>query len=207
VILFRPNVQYRLVSWAAVSEALFPVKKSHKSQKSRKYSIQTPSAMMKKLDYSLCFLLSLIVASFVLMVPATCASPEESPNVTCVSGSKSQGREEDTVIKHFFQNKARGFYVEMGALDGLQFSNTIRLATCFEWSGLLMEANSKNYRMLEQNVIRRPPGITKAVRGAACPASPNGTQQFINITKAAGAVSGNPLEMEKGQLNRYFHTS
>ena len=70
-----------------------------------------------------------------------------------------------------------------------------------------MEANSKNYRMQEQNVVRRPPGITKAVRGAACPASPNGTQQFINITKAAGAVSGNPLEMEKGQLNRYFHTS
>jgi hypothetical protein len=133
---------------------------------------------------------------------ATC----ESLQVECTT-SYSQGKEEETVIGAFFKGKVQGVYVELGALDGLEFSNTMRLASCFGWSGLLIEASSDNFRALERNLIRRPLNITKAVHGAACPASLDMSPQFINITKNGGPAAGNPSEMTESQLKRWFHTS
>ena len=123
------------------------------------------------------------------------------------SSSHSQGREEETVINAFFKGKFNGMYVELGALDGLNLSNTLKLASCFGWSGLLIEASSESFDALQRNLVRRPSGITKAVHGAVCPSLPDGSPQFINITQHGGAAAGNPLTMSDSHLKHWFKTS
>lgn len=59
-------------------------------------------------------------------------------------------------------------YLEMGALDGIAFSNTLLLEWCHGWGGILIEAFPSNFEQLQKN---RPCSIT--VGKAACP-TPNG---------------------------------
>ena len=42
----------------------------------------------------------------------------------------------------------QGIFIELGALDGQQFSNTIMLERCFGWRGVLIEANPINFAKL-----------------------------------------------------------
>ena len=154
--------------------------------------------------------LQAFLCNFLLLLFAARAQAQLSTSKNlkpACSNSYSQGREEETVIRAFFQGKVNGVYVELGALDGIKYSNTMKLASCFGWSGLLIEACLDNYHALERNLIRRPSGITKAVHGAVCPGSPDGSPQFINISRSGGAVAGNPSEMTATQLNRWFKTS
>ena len=41
-----------------------------------------------------------------------------------------------------------GRFVELGAYTGIDFSNTLVLERCFGWTGLLIEANSQNFKKL-----------------------------------------------------------
>jgi hypothetical protein len=81
--------------------------------------------------------------------------------------SHSQSGEEDAVIKHIFKEKRNGVYVEMGALDGVKFTNTLRLHTCFGWNGILIEGLKRNYKMLEENVKTTRPNV-EIHHGAVC---------------------------------------
>ena len=50
--------------------------------------------------------------------------------------SQSQHGEENFIIDTFqWQKKRDGVYVEMGAFDGITYSNTLRLHSCFGWRG------------------------------------------------------------------------
>ena len=80
-----------------------------------------------------------------------------------------------------------GTYVEIGALDGVRFSNTWRLHKCFGWNGLLVEGNPRNYERL---IVNRNTG-DKCVHSAVC-APPQTKLQF---TIASGPVSGALNEM------------
>lgn len=42
----------------------------------------------------------------------------------------------------------QGVFIELGALDGQQFSNTMMLERCFGWRGMLIEANPTNFAKL-----------------------------------------------------------
>lgn len=46
---------------------------------------------------------------------------------------------------------SRGTFVELGALDGVQKSNTVMLERCYGWTGLLIEANPRNFAQLSKN--------------------------------------------------------
>ena len=54
--------------------------------------------------------------------------------------SQSQWGEEKWLLEHFFAEKRNGVYVELGAVDGVRFSNTLALHTCRDWTGVLVEA-------------------------------------------------------------------
>ena len=103
---------------------------------------------------------SLQTRHFALSQPPACAA------------SASQHGEEDRLVAHF-EGWARspGTYVEIGALDGAQFSNTLRLATCAGWSGVLVEGAWDNYERLERNMPaqRRPRdgALRRGLRAAA----------------------------------------
>ena len=65
--------------------------------------------------------------------------------------SQSQWGEEKWLLEHFFAEKRNGVYVELGAVDGVRFSNTLALHTCRDWTGVLVEANLDD---CEQHVLK-----------------------------------------------------
>lgn len=73
----------------------------------------------------------------------------------------------------------------LGALDGTTYSNTYALEQCYNWTGLLLEANPTNAAKLLRNKARRR--ATK-VHSAVC----DDGVGWYNVTVAAGGRSGNP---------------
>jgi len=60
---------------------------------------------------------------------------------------KGQTGQVETILKHF-KNKENGFFIEAGAWDGEQLSNTIYLETMLGWTGLLVEPNKGAFNIL-----------------------------------------------------------
>ncbi|GFH50090.1 hypothetical protein CTEN210_06566 [Chaetoceros tenuissimus] len=50
-----------------------------------------------------------------------------------------------------FDKICGGSYIEMGALDGIHFSNSFVFNKALDWKGLLIEASPTNYEALENN--------------------------------------------------------
>ena len=71
---------------------------------------------------------------------------------------KSQFGEELALYEQFFSKTRGGTYVEMGALDGVTFSNTFAYEKVLGWKGVLIEANPHSCKQLLKN--RKPPGAT-----------------------------------------------
>ncbi|CAD7967196.1 unnamed protein product [Amoebophrya sp. A25] len=93
----------------------------------------------------------------------------KSPSTTC-HASQSQHGDEDALIRSLGLDKTtssdsrrRPFYVELGALDGLQYSNTLRLHSCYNWTGLLIEPDRLNFRSLVTNTPRWRRGFRNVV--------------------------------------------
>lgn len=63
-------------------------------------------------------------------------------------------------------------------MDGLLFSNTLQLHTCYKWSGILIEANPLNFAYLRKNVARTRPERTSIYHGAVC-AHPTTSVEFV----------------------------
>ena len=57
---------------------------------------------------------------------------------------------------------ARGVFVELGAYDGITYSHTLALERCFNWTGLLIEANPRNFEKLSR-ANRRVTKVNSAV--------------------------------------------
>lgn len=54
-------------------------------------------------------------------------------------------------IEDIFLYKKDGFFIEIGALNGIGDSNTFLLETEFNWKGIIVEANSEIFPELEKN--------------------------------------------------------
>ena len=57
-----------------------------------------------------------------------------------------------------------GTFVELGALDGLKYSNTFVLERCFNWTGVLIEANPASFEQLR--LAPRP--LSSKIHSAVC---------------------------------------
>ena len=82
-----------------------------------------------------------------------------------------------------------GSFVEIGALDGVLFSNTYLLEKCFGWSGLLIEANSQNYARLQTSGRS-----ASKVHSAVCKEQAGG---FVNFTRSGVNVAAQLNTMSK----------
>jgi FkbM family methyltransferase len=58
--------------------------------------------------------------------------------ITTWLGSQSQFKQ-DVFVQHVLSFKQNGFFVEFGATDGIELSNTHQLEKAFGWSGILAE--------------------------------------------------------------------
>lgn len=80
----------------------------------------------------------------------------------------------------------RGIFLEMGALDGITFSNTLMFEQCLGWNGLLIEANPKSFTKLLEN---RPCAIT--IGEAACKVDDGPTLRMAGNEGVASIVKDN----------------
>ncbi|CAE7611057.1 S [Symbiodinium natans] len=93
--------------------------------------------------------------------------------------SKSQFGEEDLVVEFFgWREKTAGVYVEIGAFDGITFSNTLSLHSCLSWSGVLIEGSPQNFERLRRNLASTRPRNVVAHFGAVC-APPESNLTFL----------------------------
>jgi FkbM family methyltransferase len=95
--------------------------------------------------------------------------------------SKSQDKEDQYVVEKYFKGLCDGTYVELGALDGVRFSNSHFFEFGFQWTGVLIEPNPTSFAMLRQN---RPNNMLHNF--AVCDSS----QNVHFIESGDGAVTG-----------------
>lgn len=62
-----------------------------------------------------------------------------------------QALEDQFLYETYFKDKTNGAYIELGALDGVLYSNTKFFEDQFGWKGILIEPNIHQYKLLEQN--------------------------------------------------------
>ena len=69
--------------------------------------------------------------------------------------------QQDLRVLSFYDNKMNGFFVEIGANDGITLSNTYLLEKDFNWTGICIEALPDKFNELIKN--RKSININKAV--------------------------------------------
>jgi FkbM family methyltransferase len=62
-----------------------------------------------------------------------------------------QALEDKFLYENYFTNKRNGTYLELGALDGILYSNTKFFEDQLNWTGILIEPNSYQFKMLAEN--------------------------------------------------------
>lgn len=93
----------------------------------------------------------------------------------------SQFNQDKTIYENFFQNKTNGYFVDIGAHDGITFSNS----KFFEeqgWDGVCVEPNPIIFNKLQS--LRNVKCVKKAL------SDKQGTSQFFQILKGPDMLSG-----------------
>jgi hypothetical protein len=76
---------------------------------------------------------------------------------------KSQSKEDEDLLQ-YFNGLCGGTYIEMGALDGIRFSNSYVFNQAFSWKGLLVELGPSNYK----NLLTNRPNELALVNAGVC---------------------------------------
>jgi FkbM family methyltransferase len=63
----------------------------------------------------------------------------------------SQAGQDLWVMQHVFNFMPGGYFLDIGAADGVYFSNTFALEKYLSWKGLCVEANPKTFELLKKN--------------------------------------------------------
>jgi FkbM family methyltransferase len=58
---------------------------------------------------------------------------------------------QDMMVMEFFNNKKNGYFVELGAHDGINFSNTLALERFLDWKGVCIEPLMLHFELLTKN--------------------------------------------------------
>ena len=93
-------------------------------------------------------------------------------------------------------NSTAGSFVELGALDGVRFSNTIMLERCWGWRGLLVEANPVSYAALEHS------GRTAHTEHAAVCEAGSGNVTIVTSSKYS-EMPGFLSSFRNGSMRRF----
>ena len=63
----------------------------------------------------------------------------------------SQSGEDEFLNNRYFKNKKNGLYIELGALDGVLYSNTKFFEDHLGWKGILIEPHPYKFALLKKN--------------------------------------------------------
>ena len=122
------------------------------------------------------------------------------PDCDCAFNfSKSQYAEDlimlPTLLHARRGSPGHGVFVELGALDGIAFSNTYILERCFGWRGLLIEGNPASFAKLRESG-RASTFLHSAVCGASDP-------PFVEFTVDGGPVAGQVGQLTRGHQHKW----
>ena len=95
---------------------------------------------------------------------------------------KSQSGE-DKLLLTWFNGLCNGTYIEMGALNGIQYSNSYFFHKELGWKGVLVELTPKDFESLKRN---RPNDVT--VHAAVC--DKRQTVHYVTGARVGGAIDG-----------------
>lgn len=119
------------------------------------------------------------------------------PLLSCVLRESHSQQRQDIFLLHRLLEITKGgpgTFVEIGALNGISFSNTLMLERCFNWTGLLIEAEPLNAEALMQSNR-----TARKVHSAVCKA--NKSPSTLRITTGNGNVAHIVEESSKPQPN------
>jgi FkbM family methyltransferase len=91
------------------------------------------------------------------------------PLLSCALASTNSQERQDLFLLPSLLHAADyrpGLYVEIGAYDGVNMSNTYMYERCFNWTGLLVEAQPDNFAALRQRSGRNATMVHSAVCSA-----------------------------------------
>ena len=137
---------------------------------------------------------------------------DELGRIDCVLTFKGSGFAEDrallpTLVAAAGGTTVPGTFIEIGALDGVDGSNSLLFEKCFGWSGALIEANRLNFNRLllltsgPQATTPRPNAAK--FHSAVCAGNGN-KHQTVQITVQGQQFSGEPAEMGENYKNKWW---
>jgi FkbM family methyltransferase len=108
----------------------------------------------------------------------------------------SQFEQDKFIYNKYFVNKSKGYFVDIGAHDGITFSNS-KFFEELGWDGVCIEPNPKVFDMLLSN--RKCKCIKKAITNN------KGISQFFQITDGPDMLSGLVGEFTDNAIARIHH--
>ncbi len=108
---------------------------------------------------------------------------------------------EDVFLNHnIFRNKRKGIYIELGALDGVLYSNTKFFEDYLNWTGILIEPHPEKFELLQKN---RPNNFLFN-NLVSCHKQPLKYKYFVDHH---AAVSGVEDTLSKHHLETFFENN
>ncbi len=92
----------------------------------------------------------------------------------------SQQGEDKDLFKEYFRKKRKGFFIELGAMDGITYSNTKFFEDTLGWTGILIEPVREYYEQLVKNRSK--------CFNYNCAVGKHNTVTFIGRSATAGMV-------------------
>lgn len=89
---------------------------------------------------------------------------------------------QDEFLVRLFNNKRDGFFLDIGAYDGVEFSNTFHLEKELGWMGICVEPNPAIFKKLREN--------RKCICLNYCISSKPGIFRFLSVTGYGVMLSG-----------------
>lgn len=98
--------------------------------------------------------------------------------------SFSQNGQDIYVINEIYKGKKNGYFIELGAADGIIFSNTLMLEKNYNWRGLCIEPNDKMFSKLRDNRVVETVCVNDVIY------SKSGIQkEFVNADLLSGIIN------------------
>lgn len=114
--------------------------------------------------------------------------------------SFSQNYEDIFLNQNIFKNKQNGVYIELGALDGVLYSNTKFFEDSLNWKGILIEPHPEKFKLLQQN---RPNNFLFNSL-VSCHKEPLEYRYFVD---SHAAVSGVENTLSQHHFDTYFESN
>jgi hypothetical protein len=112
----------------------------------------------------------------------------------------SQCQEDIFLNENIFKNKTNGVYIELGALDGVLYSNTKFFEDTLNWTGILIEPHPDKFVLLQKN---RPNNFLFNDL-VSCHTEPLDFRYFVNDH---AAVSGVENTLSQHHFDVYFESN